>query len=306
MVKLPSLRTRQSLPARSIKPQSGSKEVAQYLGQPIVRFERWATASRAKHFKEATATALDGRVARLTLNDGSVWIFRGAIEGNTHPERALYLTSKHLRLGVVPKTHRVTIEGRDGTLQAYLPAASEPTKRGVAWTNFEGDKTLRGSWQSILRTSVLHCVSTFQDGHSGNLVRVGQSGAPQLKTFDAQYAFESVLLNMSESEPYQGLIEGLRRGRPFALPADLAKDLRGVQVDHWQRELVEQGVKPERAAKALRMLRQIQDHGIYGLLAETPPIYLQKHKDFFQALLQKPEAAWLRSQPPFQALIKQG
>ncbi len=111
---------------------------------------------------------------------------------------------------------------------------------------------------------------------------------------------------MSESEPYQGLIEGLKQGRPLSLPADLVKDLKGVQVEHWQRDLKQHGVKQDRAAKALGMLQQIQKHGIFGLLAETPAIYVPKHKDFFTALLAKPEAELLRSRPQFQVLLKPG
>ncbi len=171
MVKIPSLR---ALPARTIQPHSGSKNVAKQLGQPVVRFERWTANARDKKFVEGTSKALDGRVARLTLADGSKWIFRSAEEANIHPERALYLTSRHLRLDVVPKTHRVSIEGREGTLQAFLADVSRtPSTRGVGWVNLEGNRLLRGNWQSILRTAVLHCVSSFQDGHSGNLIRVG-------------------------------------------------------------------------------------------------------------------------------------
>ncbi|MGQ0506001.1 MAG: hypothetical protein ACT4TC_11865, partial [Myxococcaceae bacterium] len=55
---------------------------------------------------------------RITLENGSQWIFRYGYDGLG--ERKAYLTSRHLRTGVVPKTVLASVEGNVGSLQRVL------------------------------------------------------------------------------------------------------------------------------------------------------------------------------------------
>ena len=90
-------------------------------------------------------------------------------------------------------------------------------------------------------------------------------------SFDGELGFNSSLSATDTcSEAYAALVQGLGSGQAKKFSAKLERDLKGVDVHAWRKDLVGNGVSPKDADVSVARLRALQSQGLPGLLTRIP------------------------------------
>jgi hypothetical protein len=261
---------------------SKNRALARYFSQPVVSLERSFFDGKNNEYAwlpvHELAIPTEGKppVWRLTLADGSMWIFRSGKEGTL--ERALYLTSRHLRLNVVEKTVEVTFQGHAGSLQRMTSKAPAPENelRGIGWIGLNG-RAHRADWDSIVRGAVLHYVANVFDGTDHNVTEALRGRKRKTRVFDGGEAFTS--LQASNSDLMKAVIAGLRRGRPPRFSTALKRDLSGVNIAAWEKDLTRAltGVASRDIQGTINRLERVQRDGLAALFSELERVPVYEH-----------------------------
>jgi hypothetical protein len=199
-------------------------------------------------------------VKQLTTKSGAKWVFRPdgdarsaklASDYGTRPgtnnvrERAVYLTSRHLRLGVVPQTLKGEFQGRSGTFQRYVDgyngAIADPA---------------RTDWDSYQGVAILHYVTNMQDGHPGNVIISKSPTKSYFHAIDGELTFgNGPLLSM--------VIKRSLKVHPMS--ERLQQRIAKVDIAAWSADLLKEGLTQREVDGAVERLRKVQREGLAAL-----------------------------------------
>jgi hypothetical protein len=211
---------------------------------------------------EVVAEASRYGVSLLTLkNQGQKdqWVFRadecsnqalaamyiGVPKSRSTAERATYLTSRHLRLNVVPKLLRAEWKGKAGTLQRMVPQEDESFHASV-------------DLESLIATLILQRVTNFYDPREENIVWEQRGETFFARAIDGAFTFGN-----QEPNTYSAAAKALklRPGEDIAIPPKLLKRIRSTHIEHWKKDLLREGLTENQVNAAEFVLRKIQQSG---------------------------------------------
>jgi hypothetical protein len=225
---------------------------------PVVFHSSDRVAQRAFARPVESSSSLEGKehVVHLELRDGSSWYFRpehprndalaekNAITGSTRSdrERGTYITSRHLRLGVVPRTVRGQRGGQRGTLQRGMTVI-EPTRGMVL------------DWDSVHGLAILDYVLRRGDADSHNVLFVPAGNRVRVMSGDNELTFGS------RPRPPSSWAIGMAYSGPLAFSARLQRRLERVNVDAWRADLLAEGIPREDADLAVERFLEVRRLG---------------------------------------------
>jgi hypothetical protein len=229
--------------------------------------------------KVAGVRALRPWARLLTLEDGSRWVFRTPhardrqlvetysaaripADGKLARERAFYVTSAMLGLGVVPRTVHAELDGERGVLQRYVEGKSPSIfreGRDYLLSFLPGIRRL--TWDSVHGVAILHFVTVILDGHDDNVVKEKRPRFRRLRAFDGELTFPETG-HASWSVVYVMAASG-----PPTLSPRLQRRLARVDVEAWKSALRREGIAEPAIELADHRLRMVQDHGLRAFLS---------------------------------------
>jgi hypothetical protein len=257
----------------TIRALTNNKRLQRQLAQRISNVENMGEDS----FDEIASPRGDS-VRIVTLSDGSVWVFRSDQHPRAHlmalqywvprgtrgaRERALYLLSRHLRLGVVPKTIRVEWGSETGTLQRHLGP------------HFGGPQSAK-SWESEQAALLLQFMAGVQDPDvGGNRFRVEEQGQDRWKVVDGETAFASEANPRSGADGYyRQWLERLRASGHGTLSSRISKNICRGNLDALEKDLHYTGLSDSEIAVTLARVRLAKERGLealaYGPTVQPP------------------------------------
>jgi hypothetical protein len=204
---------------------------------------------------------------KVTLKTGSKWVFRpeenwhnagltkihGIAQGtlSVH-ERAFYLTSRHLRLGVVPQVVRGELDGVRGTFQRFV---EDGYHTGWHAGGYLGEARAPVDVDSLQAVAILHYVTHLVDGHEMNRLAKDIAGKTRRKAIDGELTF------------------GEGRTASFAIQEVLGQELSPklkrrfgrVHVDAWRADLLKEGLTDVEIDGAVKRFARVREHGLAAL-----------------------------------------
>jgi hypothetical protein len=234
----------------------------QALADHVVTTRDARVARRLGEVRDVSPIGYGDWVQLVTLKNGAKWVFRP--EHNRHNkeligkhkiapgtqvlrDRAFYLTSRHLRLGVVPQLVRGELDGAAGSLQRYVE------------DKYHGAAKLPADTETQQAVAILHYVTRLADGHDGNVVLTDVAGKTRFRAIDGELSFGhawtmSVVIDQVAGEQ---------------LSPRLKRRLDRVDVDAWRAALLAEGLANEDVAGAVRRFQRVREHGLAAL--RMPP-----------------------------------
>jgi hypothetical protein len=214
----------------------------------------------------------------LTLKDGSRWVFRSPhardqqlVEvystakippgGKLARERAFYVTSAMLGLGVVPRTLRAELDGEPGVAQRYVegePLTFFNEMRDALLRFVPGTRRL--SWDSVHGVAILHFVTGILDGHDANVLKQKTWRQRRLRAIDGELTF-------AENGHASWSVVYIMAGKgPRELSPRLQRRLAKVDVEAWKAALRREGIAESAIELAAYRLHMIQEHGLRAFI----------------------------------------